>query len=191
MRYASQWSSVADIKASVIQGSGLGPASYIVTAADLHPLTTGDRNKSSQCHYKWPAKSNWPRVQHTGVVHQFAVCITDSAQPRHPRNVAAWCFSHNPHLEADLLHTMVVWCLFRCWPCQAGVICQLMQENSLLQLQPAAMQSSYQWSWRKFFQMHHHLRWPHSTTLLPDHHAIPYSLRERTHNKTLISKTTP
>jgi len=27
------------VKASVIQGSGLGPASYIVTAADLHPVT--------------------------------------------------------------------------------------------------------------------------------------------------------
>jgi len=176
MRYAGQCSSVADIKASVIQGSGLGPASYIVAAADLHLLTTGDRNKSSRRHYKWPAKSNRPRVQHTGVVQQFAVCvcIADSAQPRHPRNVAAWCFSHNCHLEADLLRTMVVWCLFRSWPCQAGIICQPMQENSLLQLQPAVMQSSYQWSWRKFFQMHHHLRWTHCTITLtwPSCHSI-------------------
>ena len=42
-RYAGRLSTVAAIKASVIQGSGLGPASYIVTAADLHPCTTGNR----------------------------------------------------------------------------------------------------------------------------------------------------
>jgi len=35
-RYAGECSSVAD-EASDIQGSGLGPASYVVTAADLHP----------------------------------------------------------------------------------------------------------------------------------------------------------
>ena len=27
---------------SVIQGSGLGPASYLVTASDLHPVTDGN-----------------------------------------------------------------------------------------------------------------------------------------------------
>jgi len=42
-RYAGRLSTVAVIKASVIQGSGLGPASYVVTAADLHPCTTGNR----------------------------------------------------------------------------------------------------------------------------------------------------
>jgi len=42
-RYAGQSSSVADITASIIQGSGLGPASYIVTAADLHPVMNGNR----------------------------------------------------------------------------------------------------------------------------------------------------
>ena len=42
-RYAGQCWSVADIKASVIQGSSLSPASYIIMAADLHPLTTGNR----------------------------------------------------------------------------------------------------------------------------------------------------
>ena len=30
-RYAGEYSSVAEVKASVIQGSGLGPASYLVT----------------------------------------------------------------------------------------------------------------------------------------------------------------
>jgi len=42
-RYAGHLSTVADIEASVIQGSGLGPASYVVTAADLHPCTIGNR----------------------------------------------------------------------------------------------------------------------------------------------------
>ena len=41
-RYAGHLSTVAGIKASVIQGSGLGPASYVVTAADLHPCTVGN-----------------------------------------------------------------------------------------------------------------------------------------------------
>jgi len=38
-----QSSSVAAIMASIIQGSGLGPASYIITAADLHPATNRNR----------------------------------------------------------------------------------------------------------------------------------------------------
>jgi len=42
-RYAGECSTVAAVKASVIQGSGLGPASFIVTAADLHPSTPGNR----------------------------------------------------------------------------------------------------------------------------------------------------
>ena len=43
-RYAGQCSSPAEVKASVIQGSALGPESYIVNAADLHPTTAGNRN---------------------------------------------------------------------------------------------------------------------------------------------------
>jgi len=42
-RYAGQSSSVAAITTSIIQGSGLGPVSYIITAADLHPVTNGNR----------------------------------------------------------------------------------------------------------------------------------------------------
>ena len=42
-RYAGQCSSVAEVKASIIQGSGLGPALYTVTTADLHPVTPGNR----------------------------------------------------------------------------------------------------------------------------------------------------
>jgi len=37
-KYARTISGVAVINASVIQGSVLGPASYVVTAADLHPV---------------------------------------------------------------------------------------------------------------------------------------------------------
>ena len=42
-RYAGECSTVAAVKASVIQGSGLSPASFIVTAADLHTTTPGNR----------------------------------------------------------------------------------------------------------------------------------------------------
>jgi len=38
-----RYSSILYIHASVIQGSALGPASYIVTASDLHPVH--DRNR--------------------------------------------------------------------------------------------------------------------------------------------------
>jgi len=41
--YAGQSSSVAATTASIIQGSGLGPASHIITAVDLHPVTNGNR----------------------------------------------------------------------------------------------------------------------------------------------------
>ena len=36
-------SAIATIHASVIQGSALGPASFIVTAADLHPVHACNR----------------------------------------------------------------------------------------------------------------------------------------------------
>ena len=31
-----------DISASIIQGSGIGPVSYVVTASDLHPVNSGN-----------------------------------------------------------------------------------------------------------------------------------------------------
>ena len=40
--HAGKCSAVAEVKASVAQGSGLGPASYTVMAADLHPVTLGN-----------------------------------------------------------------------------------------------------------------------------------------------------
>jgi len=42
-KYAGLVSSVVTIYASVIQGSALGPTSYIVTAADLHPVNAANR----------------------------------------------------------------------------------------------------------------------------------------------------
>jgi len=41
-RYAGECSTVVAVKASVIQGCGLGPASFIVTTTDLHPTTPGN-----------------------------------------------------------------------------------------------------------------------------------------------------
>ena len=36
-------STVSVVTASIIQGSGLGPAAYLVTAADLRPIRAGSR----------------------------------------------------------------------------------------------------------------------------------------------------
>ena len=41
-KYSGKVSAYADIQASVIQGSGLGPAAYVVTAADLRPKHDGN-----------------------------------------------------------------------------------------------------------------------------------------------------
>jgi len=41
-RFAGEVSSLVEITASVVQGSSLGPASYIVNAADLHPRHDGN-----------------------------------------------------------------------------------------------------------------------------------------------------
>jgi hypothetical protein len=41
-RFGGVLSQFKQISASIIQGSGLGPASYVVTASDLHPVTSGN-----------------------------------------------------------------------------------------------------------------------------------------------------
>jgi hypothetical protein len=41
-RFGSDVSGFQKILASIIQGSALGPASYVVTAADLHAITPGN-----------------------------------------------------------------------------------------------------------------------------------------------------
>jgi len=43
-KYAGQVSAVAVIQASIIQGSAIWPASYVVTAGYLHPIHDRNRN---------------------------------------------------------------------------------------------------------------------------------------------------
>jgi hypothetical protein len=41
-KFGNEVSGFRKILASIIQGSGIGPASYVVTASDLHPVTSGN-----------------------------------------------------------------------------------------------------------------------------------------------------
>ena len=41
--YQTQMSSFYSISACIIQGSGIGPTTYIVNAADFHPVTSGNQ----------------------------------------------------------------------------------------------------------------------------------------------------
>ncbi len=41
-RFDNEVSDFRKILASIIQGSGIGPASYVITASDLHPITPGN-----------------------------------------------------------------------------------------------------------------------------------------------------
>jgi len=41
-KFAGKVSEVAEIFASIIQGSGLGPAAYVITASDLRPIHAGN-----------------------------------------------------------------------------------------------------------------------------------------------------
>jgi Reverse transcriptase (RNA-dependent DNA polymerase) len=41
-KFGNEVSEFRKIMASIIQGSGIGPASYVVTASDLHPVTSGN-----------------------------------------------------------------------------------------------------------------------------------------------------
>ena len=40
--YQGEVSSVLDITVSIVQGSGIGPASYVVNASDLRAVTPGN-----------------------------------------------------------------------------------------------------------------------------------------------------
>ena len=46
-RFGNEVSGFRKMLVSIIQGSGIGPASYVVTASDLHPVTAGN----SMCKY--------------------------------------------------------------------------------------------------------------------------------------------
>jgi hypothetical protein len=41
-KFGNEVSEFRKIMTSIIQGSGIGPASYVVTASDLHPVTSGN-----------------------------------------------------------------------------------------------------------------------------------------------------
>ena len=41
-KFGNEVSEFRKIMASIIQGSGIGPASYVVTASDLHSVTPGN-----------------------------------------------------------------------------------------------------------------------------------------------------
>jgi len=42
MRLCEEYSEVIDILASVIQGSALGPATFVINGGDLHPVVKGN-----------------------------------------------------------------------------------------------------------------------------------------------------
>ena len=61
----------------------------------------------SEKHRKAAAAQQLIDLQRTGdrVVQLFAIRSVHPAQPRNPRNVAAWCFLRDRHLKVDVLHT--------------------------------------------------------------------------------------
>ena len=62
------------MKANVIQGSGLGPVSYLVTAADLYPATAGNRifKYADDTYPVVPAASTGSRLQEISHIQQWA-----------------------------------------------------------------------------------------------------------------------
>ena len=73
-RYAGHCSSLAEVKANVIQGSGLGPVSYLVTAADPYPVTAGNRifKYADDTFIVVPAANTGLRLQEISYIQQWA-----------------------------------------------------------------------------------------------------------------------
>jgi len=65
---------VAAVKASVIQGSGLGPASFIVMASDLHPKIPGNRifKLADDTYLVVPAANSSSRLEEISNVETWA-----------------------------------------------------------------------------------------------------------------------
>jgi len=82
-RYAGECSTVAAVKASVIQGSGLGrPASFIVTAADLHPTMP------------------WNRIfKFADDTYLVVPAANSSSRPGEVSHVEAWTYRNNLRLN--------------------------------------------------------------------------------------------
>ena len=81
-KFGQECSGFQDIMASIIQGSGIGPASYVVTASDLHPVTQGNSMpKYADDTYLVVPASN------------FASCATEIS------NVERWATNNNLSLN--------------------------------------------------------------------------------------------
>jgi Reverse transcriptase (RNA-dependent DNA polymerase) len=90
-RFAQKLSTLADISASVIQGSAIGPASFLVCASDLHPIHTGNHiNKYADDVYLIIPASN-----------------TDTCQSEMD-NVAVWAGNNNLKLNSSKSLEMIV-----------------------------------------------------------------------------------
>ena len=84
-------SSVHDINASVIQGSGLGPISFVYNASDLHPLNSANKI----CKY----------------ADDFYLIVPSSHShtiPAELRNIEKWARVNNLKLNKSKSHEMIV-----------------------------------------------------------------------------------
>ena len=169
-------SEIAAIMASIIQGSGLGPALYIITAADLH-----------WCDRKWPAYSDRPRVQHTGVMQQSAIRVVDLVLSWHPRHFATWCLSCYCHCKVDLLRTVMVSATDRAKLESFVSRCKRLEYcSSEVPTYSDLTDEADDTLFSQIMANYGHVLQP----LLPDRQSIPYSLRERSHNKTPLNQST-
>jgi len=57
VKFGHDVSHFRDISASVIQGSGIGPVSYVVTASDLHPVNSANLMSKDRQILKVPLKA--------------------------------------------------------------------------------------------------------------------------------------
>ena len=91
--YHGQTSVLLEISASIIQGSAIGPASYVVTAADLRSVTPGNR----LCKYADDTYIIIPAAN----VHSRAAELD---------NVESWARSNNPvsytHLTLPTIYSV-------------------------------------------------------------------------------------
>ena len=79
------------INASIIQGSGLGPVSYILTASDLHPMHPSD------IFFKYADDT------------YFLVPATNSSLISHElKNISDWAIDNNLKLNSTKCYEMVV-----------------------------------------------------------------------------------
>ena len=111
------------------------------------------------------------------------------AQWRHPRHFATWCISCDRHRKVDLLRTIVVRFVLCRRPCQARVrvIRQPMHKRpEYCSSETPTYSDLTDTLFSRIMTHQRHVLQP----LLHDRHSKPYSLRQRTHDKTLLNKST-